>query len=49
MQCVYAVVKGIYDKGMNWEVLVSPELDAVVWILQLLFHLKMEQKYFQFK
>lgn len=29
MQCVYAVVKGIHDKGMNWEVLVSPELDAI--------------------
>lgn len=29
MQCVYAVVKGIHDAKMNWEVLVSPELDAI--------------------
>lgn len=29
MQCVYAVVKGIHDRNMNWEVIVSPELDSI--------------------
>lgn len=29
MQCVYAVIKGITEANMNWDILVSPELDSI--------------------
>lgn len=29
MQCVYAIVEGVKDKGLNWTVLTSPQLDSI--------------------
>lgn len=29
MQCVYAVVKGVNEAKLNWDIIVSPELDAI--------------------
>jgi hypothetical protein len=29
MQCVYAVVKGVKEANLQWDIIVSPELDSI--------------------